>query len=120
MARPSKCRNICSLPKVTEFVPRGGEETDCVVIGVDAFEVIRLLDYKQFTQEQCARRMNVSRPTVTRIYDEARRKIAEAMVQGKRIVIAGGEVMVCERPRPECAGEPHCCHRQVRKEWSES
>ena len=117
MARPSKCRNICSLPVVTEFVPNGGEPGESVVIGVDAYEVIRLLDHKRFTQEQCAVRMNISRTTVTRIYDEARRKIAEAMVLGKRIVIGGGEIMVCTAPKPECAGEPHCCHRQGRKDW---
>ena len=103
------------MPAVTEFVPREGPAAECVVIGVDAYEVIRLLDYKQFTQEQCAARMNISRTTVTRIYEDARRKLAEAMVLGKRIVIGGGEVMVCQAPRPECAGEPHCCHRQKRK-----
>lgn len=111
LARPNKCRNICSMPRVTEFVPKGGGE-DSVVLGVDAFEVIRLLDYIHFTQEQCAARMNISRTTVTRIYEEARGKIAEAMVLGKRIVIEGGDVMVCRAMKPECRNELNCCHRQ--------
>ena len=114
MARPNKCRNICSMPKVTEFVPAGGSES-CVVLGVDAFEVIRLLDYKKFTQEQCAARMNITRTTVTRIYEDARRKIAEAMVFGRRIVIEGGDVMVCRQMKPECKNEINCCHRQREK-----
>lgn len=114
MARPNKCRNICSMPKVTEFVPAGGGESR-VVLGVDAFEVIRLLDYMDFTQEQCAGRMNISRTTVTRIYEDARRKIAEAMVFGKRIVIEGGDVMVCREMKPECRNEKNCCHRQEEK-----
>lgn len=111
MARPNKCRNICSMPRVTEFIPANGCK-DCVVLGVDAYEVIRLLDHIQFTQEQCAARMNISRTTVTRIYEDARRKIAEAMVLGKRIVIEGGEIMVCREMKPECINEINCCHRQ--------
>ena len=78
LARPNKCRNICSMPQVTEFVPAGGSE-------------------------------------VTRIYEDARRKIAEAMVFGRRIVIEGGDVMVCRQMKPECKNEINCCHRQREK-----
>ena len=113
MARPSKCRCICSLPPVTEFFPQGRSEgQEPVILKLDAYEVIRLLDYRHFTQEQCAARMNLSRSTVTRIYEEGRRQVARALVEGRPLVIQGGDVMVCTAPRPECAGEPHCCHRQ--------
>ena len=113
MARPNKCRCICSMPQVTEFIPKKTSSiSEPVVLGVDAFEVIRLLDYKHLTQEQCAVRMNISRTTVTRIYEEGRRKVAQALVEGRRLVIEGGDVKVCAAPRPECAGETHCCHRQ--------
>ena len=77
----------------------------------DEYEVIRLLDHMQMTQEQCAQRMGISRPTVTRIYDEARRKMADMLVGGRALHIVGGDVYVCPAPRPECAGEEHCCHR---------
>ena len=113
MARPSKCRCICSMPPVTEFFPRGeGSSQEPVVLRLDEYETIRLLDYRQYTQEQCAARMNISRTTVTRMYETGRSKVARALVDGRPLVIEGGDVLVCTAPRPECAGEPTCCHRQ--------
>ena len=113
MARPSKCRCICSMPQVTEFFPVGGAAgREAVILRLDEFEAIRLLDFRQYTQEQCAVRMNISRTTVTRMYEEGRRKVAQALAEGRPLRIEGGDVMVCAAPRPECAGEPMCCHRQ--------
>ncbi len=112
MARPQKCRYICSKPKVTRFFP-DLEEAGSVTVGYDEYEVIRLLDYAKLTQEECAKKMQVSRPTVTRMYEAARQKIADALVNGKQILIAGGDVLVCAALKPECAGEAHCCHRQT-------
>ncbi len=57
---------------------------------VDEYEAFRLLDDEGLTQETCAARMNVARTTVTAIYDSARKKIADALVHGKRLLIAGG------------------------------
>ena len=108
MARPPKQRCICSLPQVTVFTPQGCAADGTVELTYDEYEVIRLLDHMQMTQEQCAHRMGISRPTVTRIYDEARRKM---LVGGRELHIVGGDVYVCPAPRPECAGEEHCCHR---------
>ena len=73
--------------------------------------MIRLLDYMQMTQEQCAYRMGISRPTVTRIYDEGRRKMADMLVNGRTLTVGGGDVYVCPQMRPECAGEENCCHK---------
>lgn len=112
MPRPQKCRCICSKPRVQGFKPQGYQTEATVIIGYDEYEAIRLLDYVKLTQEQCAKKMNISRPTVTRIYEEARQKMADAMVNGKSIRIEGGDVMVCEAMKPECANEEHCCHRQ--------
>ena len=56
--------------------------------------------------------MNISRTTVTRMYESARSKIAKALVCGQALTIAGGDVAVCEKMRPECRDEPLCCHRQ--------
>lgn len=111
MARPPKQRCICSLPRITGFSPEGGQADGTVELTYDEYEVIRLLDYRQMTQEQCARRMGISRPTVTRIYDEARRKMADMLINGRNLHIGGGDVYVCPAVRPECAGEEHCCHR---------
>ena len=116
MARPCKCRCICALPEFTQFgpEPRGGKDREegLILLGVDEFEVIRLIDYMGFTQEQCAERMNVARTTVARMYDAARCKIAEMLVRGKKLAITGSKVTICKTIRPECAHEPFCCHRK--------
>lgn len=111
MARPQKCRCICSVPKTLEFEPRFPHATESVQLGLDEYETVRLLDYEKKSQAECAARMNISRTTVTRIYDIARGKIADALVNGKSIKIGGGDVVVCARMKPECANEIHCCHR---------
>ena len=111
MARPQKLRCICSLPQVAGFGPQGCESSGSINLTYDEYEVIRLLDHMQMTQEQCAKRMQISRPTVTRIYDEARRKMADMLVNGKTLTIGRGDVFVCPTMRPECAGEEHCCHK---------
>ena len=112
MPRPQKQRCICSLPRIREFAPRDGEASGGINLTYDEYEVIRLLDYMQMTQEQCAERMGISRPTVTRIYDEARRKVADMLVNSRNLTISGGDVYVCPAMRPECEGEEHCCHRE--------
>ena len=113
MARPQKCRCICSLPSFSRFTPAAGAGKGEVLLGYDEYEVLRLLDYEGFSQERCAERMDVSRPTVTRMYENARRKIADALVNGKDIVMHPVDVVVCTAPRPECANVLHCCHRKA-------
>ena len=63
---------------------------DTVTMSLDEFETIRSIDYQGKTQEQCAQEMNVARTTVTAIYDSARKKLAAALVEGRRIIISGG------------------------------
>lgn len=111
MPRPQKRRCICSIPTVKGFSPDGNKGGGSVNLTYDEYEAIRLLDHMQMTQEQCAQRMGISRPTVTRIYDEARRKMADMLVSGKNLTIGGGDVFVCPEMRPECVDEEHCCHR---------
>lgn len=65
-------------------------ELDSVVLLYEEFEAIRLADYENLTQEQAAEKMEISRPTFTRLYDKARKIIAKAFVEGKAIVIYGG------------------------------
>ena len=91
---------------MTGLIPEGCPGSGNINLTYDEYEVIRLLDYIKLTQEQCAEKMNISRPTVTRIYNEARQKIADVLVNGQR-----GDVTVCEEMRPECAGKKYCCHR---------
>ena len=112
MARPRKCRCICAMPAVKGLQPIETPARGELPLGYDEYEVIRLLDYEGLSQEECARRMEVSRPTVTRIYEAARRKLAEALVNGRRLVLEPGDVVVCPGPRPECAHNRACCHRR--------
>ena len=98
MPRPKKWRMVCCLPPVKEFAPIS---TSClpdevVVMTVDEYETIRLIDLERFTQEECASQMNISRTTVQGIYDEARKKLAESLVNGKTLWIEGGEYRLCD------------------------
>jgi hypothetical protein len=64
------------------------------VITVDELEAMRLADFLEMTQEEVAQKMQVSRPTVTRMLSRAHRAVAEALVQGKAICIQGGDYRV--------------------------
>ena len=90
MARPFRCRRIGKQPVYRSFVPEDAEASDTVYLTVDEFEAFRLLDDEGLNQEACAERMNISRTTVTAIYESARHKIADALVNGKRLLITGG------------------------------
>ncbi len=90
MARKPRCRWIGGYPDHWEFAPEEPADESPVIMSLDEYETIRLLDREGLTQEQCAERMGVSRTTVTAIYDSARRKIAEVLTDGKRLQIRGG------------------------------
>ncbi|MBN2660827.1 MAG: DUF134 domain-containing protein [Tannerellaceae bacterium] len=94
MPRPKQFRKICSPPLMQGYKPFGipRRSLSQVVLQFDEYEAIRLLDYEGMNQEQAAEQMNVSRPTLTRIYEQARKTIAKAFVEGKMIMIEGGEV----------------------------
>lgn len=80
-------------PQMEGFKPFGIPISDLepVILFFEEYEAIRLLDYMGMTQLQAAQEMAVSRPTLTRIYEKARRTIAEAFVDGKAIFIGGGD-----------------------------
>lgn len=103
MARPKKRRRVCRIPSVRSFSPDSwaGEQVE---LSVDELECIRLLDWEGMTQEQCAAQMQVTRTTVTGIYEQARRKLADALVNGKQLHITEGDVSICEH-------SGHCCGR---------
>ena len=90
MPRKPRCRKIGGYPDCWVFSPEEHPEGDPVVLTLDEFETVRLLDREGMTQEECAARMGVARTTVTAIYENARRKIAKALVEGKELRIRGG------------------------------
>ena len=108
MPRPRKCRHVCCLPKCSRFGPLNAISADGYVqMSVDEYETIRLIDLEGMTQETCAVRMNVARTTVQAIYNEARRKMAEALVNGKALHIEGGDYKLCDETMRLC-GKEHC------------
>lgn len=98
MPRPRKWRKVCSLPENSLFgplnVPHPAGGT--IIMTIDEYETIRLIDLEAMTQEECAERMNVARTTVQRIYNEARRKVAASLVEGNILKIEGGDYKLCD------------------------
>ncbi|MCR5495781.1 MAG: DUF134 domain-containing protein [Treponema sp.] len=90
MSRPIRCREICTLPEFYSFIPEDGWNGESVTMTIDELESIRLMDCACLTQEEAARQMNVARTTVTAVYETARRKIADCLLNGKRLEISGG------------------------------
>ena len=72
MPRPSRCRRVCCEPLVRLFAPQGGEELTPVVLLVEEYEAIRIVDLEKRTHDQCAQQMQISRTTATEIYEKAR------------------------------------------------
>lgn len=106
MPRPVKKRRICALPEVAEFGPKGCMKHEAITLSLDEYETIRLIDYLGLDQADCAKQMDVARTTVQAIYISAREKIARALIEGHRLMIAGGHYEVCEE---NCIG--HHCHK---------
>lgn len=102
MARPRKCKKVCCMPENTLFGPiNDGGPCQTIVMTVDEYETIRLIDFEGLNQEQCAERMNAARTTIQRIYNDARKKLAEVLVEGKRMQICGGDYQLCEENEPQ-------------------
>lgn len=114
MARPVKRRNVCLLPKNNKFGPMNKEisKNDIIIMSVEEYETIRLIDMERLTQEESAQSMGVARSTVQRIYDEARKKLADALINGKTLKIRGGDYRLCDRKDGERnCGKIGCCRR---------
>lgn len=92
MPNRRRYRKINMPPPMEGFKPFGVpiRELEPVVLLYEEYEAIRLADYENLTQEEAAVRMDISRPTFTRLYDKARKSIAKAFVEGKAIFIQGG------------------------------
>ena len=92
MARPTKWRKIENIPTIPYFVPseKDIDEVPKNVLLVEELEAIRLKDLEGLEQEECAEKMQVSRPTFQRILLSAREKVADSLINGKVIYIDGG------------------------------
>ncbi|GAA3643127.1 hypothetical protein GCM10022397_30090 [Flavivirga jejuensis] len=65
-------------------------DTEHIIMQYDEYETVKLVIYNDLQQDVAADRMEISRPTLTRVYNSALKKIAQAFVEGKSILIKGG------------------------------
>lgn len=111
MPRPTKHRRICRLPEYDNFEPVAGCKcsNDKIVMALDEYETIRLIDLEGMTQAQCAEQMEVARTTIQAIYDQARKKLADAIVNGKSLSIAGGHYKLAHQMHQQCYKKYNRC-----------
>ena len=89
--RPKKCRKVCLCHLPESFKPTGCRCHSEVKLHRDEAETIRLIDVEGLNQEETAKKMEVSRITIQRIYKSARQKIADAIINGKIITLERGD-----------------------------
>jgi predicted DNA-binding protein (UPF0251 family) len=99
MARPEKLRCVAQLPNVGFFKPVGipVNALQGIRLSLEELESIRLKDLEGLEQEESAKQMRISRPTFGRILESARKKLADALINGKAIQIEGGNFELAER-----------------------
>lgn len=116
MGRNCISRHVQSAPVIKGFRPFGrfGNRKQKIVLSLDEYEVIRLLDYEHLNQEEAAVKMQISRSTLTRIYERARIKFATALVEGSILLIEGGEINLKNHMY-------HCnhCHNEIQSSEAE-
>ena len=97
MPRRPRSRRIGTFPDHWRFYTEDTQDEETVILTLDEFETIRLIDRDGLTQEACAEKMGVSRPTVTASYDGARKKLARMIVDGTTLRISGGNYQIDEQ-----------------------
>lgn len=120
MPRPVKCRKVCHFPQTLEFLPRHpSAEKEPVIMAVDEYEAIRLIDKEGLTQEQCAEFMQIARTTVQRIYEVARKKLADCIVDGRPLRIEGGDFWLCGGQSVNC-GADGCFKQRYHQQYQKA
>ncbi|ASJ11347.1 hypothetical protein A3L12_07220 [Thermococcus sp. P6] len=92
--RRRKMRMIGFIPQVKHFypdLPPMVQPKQPIFMSYEEFEALRLVDYEGLTQEEAGERMGVSRGTVWRALNSARKKVAEMLVEGRELIILPGE-----------------------------
>ena len=115
LARPKRLRRLAYAPPALFFLPSRSERRpapkDAVTLTMDEFEALRLADLECHSQEQAARKMDISRATFGRIVESGRSKVARALVHGRRLEISGGAFMYGRGGQLKC---PRCKCRQTK------
>lgn len=116
MARPTRCRRVCHLPENFEFHPICETAASPVVLTLDEFETIRLIDKEGLSQKECGAQLEVGRTTAQRIYENARKKLADALVSGRPLIIEGGDFTLCNGNTGFCYKKT-CVKRQYQTKF---
>ena len=117
MPRPMKCRKVCHFPETLGFSPvEVRSVVEPVILAIDEYEALRLIDKEGLNQEQCAAFMQIARTTVQRIYDTARKKLADCIVDGRPLRIEGGDFRLCNGKAMEC-GYNDCYKQQYHQQY---
>jgi len=108
MSRPVKLRYVAGLPNANFFRPMGipANLLQEVRLSLEEVEAIRLKDLEELEQEKCAERMHISRPTFHRVLESGRKKLADALVNGKAVQIGGGNFGLPQQ-RFRCSNDGH-------------
>ncbi|HZJ82526.1 MAG TPA: DUF134 domain-containing protein [Clostridia bacterium] len=93
MARPRKWKKVCCMPEISLFGPINAvnANNEIIIMAIEEYETIRLIDFEGLTQEQCSEKMKVARTTVQGLYSSARNKLSHSLVDGKVLRIEGGD-----------------------------
>lgn len=97
MARRRCCGFIDEIIISQTFLPQGQSQWPEVLVSLEELEAIRLKDKVGLDQAECAASMGVSRATFQRILGSARSKIAAALIEGRPIIIQGGNYIIKNR-----------------------
>lgn len=127
MVRPRKWRKVCCLPESNLFGPLNSFDLESeIIMTVEEYETIRLIDFENLTQEECSDRMKVARTTVQKIYSDARKKLSQSLVIGSVLKIEGGDYKLyddteqkynCKRCRRRQHGlNQHCMDKESKEE----
>ena len=121
MRGPYRKRKIFQPPEIQNFKPAGipRRQLEKINISVDEYEAFRLADYLGLEHLEASEKMGISRPTFTRLIEKARNRIALAIVDGKELIIAGGNVEFAhtrhrcrdcgeEQVNPATTADPDC------------
>lgn len=89
MPRPKKRRRLQANPSSNYFKPAGIPKKGLqeVVLTSEEFEAIKLIDLDKLPQSEAATKMQISQPTLSRILQSARNKIADSIINGKALKI---------------------------------
>ncbi len=94
MPRPKKTRAVDRPPLYTGFKPMGvqGRQLASLDLSLDEYEALRLADHEGLDHADSADQMEISRSTFSRLVEQARRKVAQFLVEGKHLRIEGGDI----------------------------